>query len=130
MRMGFVGACFAVLVVLAGCQASDGGSAGGAEPVAKAEGSLSGTLTANLSVAPPSAGSTTLKFVNHTPFWLTFYVDGEKSVSVPPGDQGFAVTTPGRHTLRADAIGKGLSTNRTVDLTAEGGVWTVDYRKT
>ena len=41
-------------------------------------------------------------FVNDCSFWLTLYINGTRSVSVPPGDKGVDLITPGWHNVRAE----------------------------
>jgi hypothetical protein len=72
-----------------------------------------------------AAEQATITFINQTQYWLTFSIDGRKSSTVPPGDQGSDLTTVGQHALRAKVTGKDLSVSRTMDIPATGRTWTI-----
>jgi hypothetical protein len=72
-----------------------------------------------------SNDNATMTFKNQSGQWLTFYVDGVKSATVPPGDQGSDVVTVGRHTFKAESSDGKQSVSRTIDVPASGSSWTI-----
>ncbi len=69
-------------------------------------------------------GTAIIKFVNATSAWLTFYVDGVKSASVPPGDTGKDLVQTGERKLRAENM-NGDYAERTIYVDSDGATWTI-----
>jgi|GEM_PF-4158575 len=64
--------------------------------------------------------------VNNTSVWLSLFIDGSRSVSVPPGDQGVDLVTPGNHNFRAETLdGTGRYVTHSGYVPPEGKTWTV-----
>ena len=73
-----------------------------------------------------SVDSAQFVLVNNTSVWLSLFIDGRRSVSVPPGDQGVDAVTPGYHTFKAVTLdGSGRSVTHSGNVPAEGVQWTV-----
>jgi hypothetical protein len=63
---------------------------------------------------------------NQTTVWLSLYVDGRRTVSVPPGDQGTVLVVPGHHNFSAVTLdGTGRSVARSGRVSSNGATWTV-----
>jgi hypothetical protein len=73
-----------------------------------------------------TSGAAQAEFVliNATSQWLTLYIDGRKSVSVPPGDRGVDLITVGNHTFRAVTPDGRYATHQGY-VPPEGKTWTV-----
>jgi len=72
------------------------------------------------------AEETEFVLVNDTSTWLSLYIDGVKSVSVPPGDRGVDLISPGYHNFRAETIDDtGRYTTHSGYVPPEGKTWTV-----
>lgn len=65
--------------------------------------------------------------VNNTSGWLSLFVDGRRTVSVPPGDRGTTLIRPGTHTFRA-VTPDGRSVQRRGYVKSSGQKWTVSEK--
>ena len=83
-------------------------------------------LASQLIAAPAAFASAQAEFVliNNTSQWLTLYVDGRKSCSVPPGDRCVDLIPVGNHSFKAVAT-DGRSASREGYIPPEGRSWTV-----
>ena len=63
---------------------------------------------------------------NETPLWLSLFIDGKRTVSVPPGDRGVVLVTPGNHNFKAVTLdGTNRSATRSGHVSAAGITWTI-----
>jgi hypothetical protein len=74
--------------------------------------------------AASGAAQAEFVLINATSQWLTLYIDGRKSVSVPPGDRGVDLIAVGNHTFRVVTPDGRYATHQGY-VPPEGKTWTV-----
>jgi len=62
--------------------------------------------------------------VNDTSSWLSLFIDGKRTVSVPPGDHGTTLIHPGTYTFRA-VMPDNRAVQRRGYVSSAGQSWTV-----
>jgi hypothetical protein len=88
--------------------------------------SLEPVQAANKAIAMTAENTEVAEFtlVNATSQWLSLFVDGQRTVTVNPGDRGVVLVSVGNHTFRAEAT-DGRFVQRTDYVSPAGATWTV-----
>lgn len=77
--------------------------------------------------APVAQGSAEFVLVNNTSVWLSLYIDGQRSVSVAPGDRGVDIVRVGFHRFEVVTLdGTDRRCTRSGEVGPEGKSWTID----
>jgi hypothetical protein len=77
-----------------------------------------------VAAVPVSAADAEFVLKNMTKTWLSLFVDGKRTVSVPPGDQGVTLLKPGTHRFRAQTP-DGRYVERVGNVPSQGQTWEV-----
>lgn len=76
--------------------------------------------------APVAQGSAEFVLVNNTSVWLSLYIDGQRSVSVAPGDRGVDFVRVGFHRFEVVTLdGTDRRCTRSGEVGPEGSSWTI-----
>ncbi|HUG68924.1 MAG TPA: hypothetical protein VMM76_14340 [Pirellulaceae bacterium] len=83
-------------------------------------------VAVNAQPVQPTSVAISAEFVliNNTREWLFLFIDGQRSVSVPPGDRGVTLVRTGFHRFRAETR-DGRFVERSGVIEANGQSWTV-----
>jgi hypothetical protein len=86
-------------------------------------------LVPAVQAAPAGRGTAAFVLVNNTSTWLSLYIDGSRSVSVPPRDRGVDYVKVGFHNFKAVTLDNtGRSVSRSGNIGPGGMTWTIDER--